>query len=282
MSNGNNLYVTPCKDCCFAVYEGDTQTGCRFDRVEKFRGKGVGVREVYDRDKEFFVIETACLLHRSRKSPWAMANPGGVRMSVARGEVEVEADAVVVMGEGHSVAQARATLDSLLWQKVVQPNKVTVVVNRGGVKASDLVYLMPSHWEVKFLLERLADGSRPGTGRCVDHAVAGSTAQFYAVFSPGFSVPDDFFACLDRAVNDDLERFVMLEPNAAGEGLVVQTRTHRYYGGNTEAVIQGDEAGVEAGTRADSVVEKIRHRVRVEGKPGLVKKVSEVCPSFPS
>ena len=50
---------TSCKDCKFAIYEDKTQTGCEAGRAEAYMEKGMGV-EAYDKDKEFYVINTFC------------------------------------------------------------------------------------------------------------------------------------------------------------------------------------------------------------------------------
>lgn len=274
-----NIFETPCKDCVFAVYQGSSQTGCAFDRLEKFRKQGIEVVDAYDDDKEFFVVQTACRAHRHKKSPWAMRHSGRERAAVCRSELNLDVEVVLVMGDDHTPEQAEATVKSLLAQTML-PSKATVVVNRDGLKPNDIRVFLPGDWIAKFIMERNADGSRIHAGRCIDHAVFGSTAHFYAVFTPGFVVPPDFVAAIDRAVNDDLERFVLLDPTPAGEGQVVQMHAHHYFGGNAEAEICGEDAGDEAGQRADTIADKIRHRVRVEEAGHLIRKVVDVCPSL--
>ena len=50
---------TSCRDCKFAIYEDKTQTGCEAGRAEAYMEKGMGF-EAYDKDKEFYVINTLC------------------------------------------------------------------------------------------------------------------------------------------------------------------------------------------------------------------------------
>jgi|TARA_A100001518_G_C1219078_1_gene62599 hypothetical protein len=54
---------TSCKGCAFAIYEGNTQTGCKFGRTEKFLERGE-LFEAYDEEKEFFVVKRLCNLAR--------------------------------------------------------------------------------------------------------------------------------------------------------------------------------------------------------------------------
>lgn len=59
---------TPCKDCAFAEYKDITQTGCSIGYIDKYKNKGAAILEVYDNDKEFFVInDKKCIGYRENK-----------------------------------------------------------------------------------------------------------------------------------------------------------------------------------------------------------------------
>lgn len=58
---------TSCKHCVFSEYTDNTQTGCAFDRIDKFKTKD-RVIEAYDNEKEFYVIRGLCNLNR--KDHW--------------------------------------------------------------------------------------------------------------------------------------------------------------------------------------------------------------------
>lgn len=47
---------SPCKLCCFAKYEGITQTDCYLGFIDKYRNNNIEIIEAYDEDKEFYVI----------------------------------------------------------------------------------------------------------------------------------------------------------------------------------------------------------------------------------
>jgi hypothetical protein len=57
---------TACKECIFAVYDKDTQTSCHLDIIKKIQATDhLEVLEVYDEDKEFYVInKTKCPYYR--------------------------------------------------------------------------------------------------------------------------------------------------------------------------------------------------------------------------
>lgn len=51
-----NVIHTPCKDCIFAIYNEKTQTECGLNKLSQYKKLGIEILEVYDNDKEFFVI----------------------------------------------------------------------------------------------------------------------------------------------------------------------------------------------------------------------------------
>lgn len=56
---------TSCKKCVFAEYSGNSQVGCSVDYLEKYRRVNATILEVYDEEKEFYVInDKKCLCYR--------------------------------------------------------------------------------------------------------------------------------------------------------------------------------------------------------------------------
>ena len=60
---------TNCKECLFAIYNKDTQTGCMTNRIDMFRNtpRGDVVIEARDEEKEFYVIDGLCNYFRPPK-----------------------------------------------------------------------------------------------------------------------------------------------------------------------------------------------------------------------
>jgi hypothetical protein len=63
-STPQEIVETSCKNCIFAQYEGDTQTGCDANRLEKFLKKENQVVAAYDDTHKFYVIKRLCNLYR--------------------------------------------------------------------------------------------------------------------------------------------------------------------------------------------------------------------------
>lgn len=67
MSSINSIH-TPCKDCIFAQYDGLTQINCHLDYLSKYKDKNCEILEVYDDEKEFYVInDKKCLGYRDNR-----------------------------------------------------------------------------------------------------------------------------------------------------------------------------------------------------------------------
>lgn len=51
-----DIIHTSCKKCVFADYNDNTQIGCMLGLIEKLNQKNIEIIEVYDNEKEFFVV----------------------------------------------------------------------------------------------------------------------------------------------------------------------------------------------------------------------------------
>ena len=68
IDNNINPIHSPCKNCVFAIYENNTQTGCSLNYLDKYKNKNVSILEAYDDDKEFYIINgKKCLGYRENK-----------------------------------------------------------------------------------------------------------------------------------------------------------------------------------------------------------------------
>lgn len=60
---------TSCKDCVFAIYSENTQTGCAIDMIDRYKAKHCDIIEAYDDEKEFYILNKyKCIGHR--KQSW--------------------------------------------------------------------------------------------------------------------------------------------------------------------------------------------------------------------
>lgn len=69
MSDQINPIHTACKMCAFATYDNNTQIDCALGYIDIYRNKKLDILEVYDADKEFYVInDKKCIGYRTDAS----------------------------------------------------------------------------------------------------------------------------------------------------------------------------------------------------------------------
>jgi hypothetical protein len=282
---------TACRDCVFATYPGmgRTQTGCELKRLDKYREQGTEVLEAVDETgDEFFIVNgRKCLAHRDKS--WADRVPEGNRAATVRAELTTRTDVVVPLGSAEDLDRLPATLDSLRALEL-KPATVTVVNNSDlgmGKAVSALAKTGGGlNWQVTDIKERAADGGRVDLDRAVDIAAAKFKGHFYTLLPAGETLPPSFTADLDRAVVDDLGRFVLLLPNERMVGLTVALGFHRapMVDGNKplSAMLLDDplETDTAPPVLLKNVVEKAAYIAERQNLPHLVERAEVVCPSL--
>lgn len=71
---------TNCKHCAFAKYAGITQVGCGHNRISKF---GQSVKEGYDEEEEFYIIERLCNYYRDKSWGYSSTDLEKVKLESA-------------------------------------------------------------------------------------------------------------------------------------------------------------------------------------------------------
>lgn len=230
-----------------------------------------------------------CMANRHRESPWTKQTQPDQWASKVKEEMQLRLVVLVPISDNDTVDEIVATAESLERQNL-PPRAIHFLLNTSKIKSSDLISklrkLGPALvWNVRTIVERTKKGERVSTGRCIDVVVnplKPHEANYYAVFYPGFKVPNTFISELNSALNERLERFIMLrlatpyiwEP---AQGLVVQTKAHQMVSGNREA-----EHDTEYGKtiKVTSVEEKLALMVVTDNCEYLIKEVVDVCPSL--
>lgn len=277
--------ATACKDCVFATYIGKTQTGCALGRLDKYRAAGTQVDECYDEDKEFFVIRgRICAACRNQNNKWCKKHKPEDYANAVRKDISLRMLVIVpVLDNKHTIEDIMTTVKSIDAQKL--PATEVIVALNDDLKAAPVLQAMKEakcNWTVKRVVEKDKDGNRLALGCVVDMCVEFSKeSTYYSVFSPGAVIHDNFISSLDEALNDRLERFVMLTPQSGYSGLVVQKGIHDSVGGNRPGVLADEEhpAGYVTGQTLYSVCDKVFYYAKVERCPELVRQVSELCPT---
>lgn len=258
---------TPCKDCVFATYLENTQNGCQLGRIEKFLARGEA-REVYDEDKEFYVVNRKCSTNRHKDSPWPAEAKQEDWAAKVRKEIALTLDVIVVF-TNHVFEDAERTIESLTKQ-TLPPHHVWFVINQdlagpeqriGPGRLISLLKETNLSWNVNqiTLPDRTVED-------CVDMVVPNCESYFYAIVPPGLELRPEFISDIDKLINDDLERFTVLfdEPFT-----VIQTEAHKYVGGNKTMLADND-------VPISGVVNKLQYVAKENGMEHMIRLPEEV------
>lgn len=124
----------------------------------------------------------------------------------------------------------------------ISPKKITIV-NNSEIGPYDFVNYfriqskemgVKSEWNMEYIKE---EASKASTGeesynRCIDFAFRNVKTHYFCVFFEGEIVPKNYLSKIDSAINDDLERFLLLMPQDGHGGFFSQTLAYKQFGGN--------------------------------------------------
>ena len=288
---------TSCKECVFANYEYvddekmDCQTGCTVGRLEKYKLEGVTFVEAYDSECGFTIINgRLCPYHRNVHSEWAKNNHPANYAAIARKEMTIVTDIVVYLSEEQKdiVEGLTKTINSLKGL-MLKPYTVSIVNNQKAVGPAELVALLSReaqglNWTLTDVLERTEDDKRMDMDRCVDIAVNKLKGHYYTLLFPAQILPETFTLDIDKAVVDNMLRFVVLVPNKEGVGLTVSQAFHKspIVDGNKPIKctdFENKDAETSKCTILNTVVEKAKYLASA-GNPNIIIPVETVCPNL--
>jgi len=132
---GKQSLETICKDCVFAVYDGDNQSGCKAKRLESFAADKV--TEATDNEKEFYVIKGVCPSYRPPS--WGEAN-----LEKIREELRPSFTLILDVDEytRPQLLELQTSLRSIFYYESVD----VILAHRGTYDNKDIVSQMVHEW----------------------------------------------------------------------------------------------------------------------------------------
>jgi hypothetical protein len=198
---------TICRDCVFAIWEGHTQTDCKFDRINKLKKNGAAVTEVYDEaGKEFYVINDR-VCNKCRNADWGKKHPRRKWPQAVSREIVTKCDVVVMMGEDDDVNDVITTVNSAYSQGVA-PTSLIIVLS--GDFAAPIVSAMvakgvtPAPWLIE-------SSPEPDENMMLGIAAKAAKGEYLIVTAAGLELPDDFIASIDKMLNEDMVQFIIMQ-----------------------------------------------------------------------
>jgi len=250
---------TPCKDCLFALYEDNTQTGCNVNMIQKFRRYDVPILEAYDEDKEFYVIQgKRCLWHRTETWKWAGENPYE-QVSAIRNEIEISYQGIVFCD--NDFEDTKKTVESLTSQYIA-PKHITLIRRPDNpVTGKEMHIWLQKHCKKQDIAWRIQNVTATDlpNGFHIDMVISRHPYQYYFVCNSGCEVPQNLFSSLNQKIVEELYPLTILAPNEAGNGLIVSYILHKIFQGNQDV----------------GMLQKVATHTETP-----ITTVTEICPNF--
>tara|TARA_Y100000004_G_scaffold196812_1_gene268204 strand:+ start:20591 stop:21436 length:846 start_codon:yes stop_codon:yes gene_type:complete len=230
---------TSCADCIFAEYDEKTQTGCSFDRVEKFRSSGCEVVDAEDNDKQFFVIGRFCNAYRKQAWKELVENTNECShkelMQTAKDEMSLRCGVMILMNPESTMPEVEETIHAIFKQKNNEPEYI-VVVNNSKESHSEVISRM--HHVVQDRCVFYAVKIRGGvatTEQALDYGFHNIKNSYFICFEAGHTPPENFIDFLDYKLNEEMQQLLLSMPTKGSiNGFFTQSAIYKFlYGNNT-------------------------------------------------
>lgn len=265
---------TVCSDCVFAEWEGIKQSGCAFGRIEKFKKQGVIVT-LEDNHEKLYARIVGRVCNTCRHPSTVAKIPARKWKEAVRKEVIPRIAMAVYVDDDSQYVEACRSLRSIHSQ-TVNPYEIILIYNvKGREVPPDYAIWFSAFannipWRVQIIkgvLTPLRNELEPADyGQSVDLTVQSNEmkAVYFSVCKAGYEYPLNYIEVIDRAINEQLLRFVALLPDEDGNGLFVQRGLHNLLQGNKK--LHG----------CDNIIDKIQEIAQEEGTGHMIKRFEEL------
>lgn len=257
MSQVHDIH-TSCKNCIFALYNNITQTGCKLQKLELWEEQGLQILEVYDEDKEFFVInDKRCPYKRNLR--WGQLYPKDEQIEQIEKEVTFRYHAIVFAND--DIDETNNTINNLAAQSV-KPEFITLVRWSNNKVRPSLFIESLQNTDVQWKLENITNPSLLYE-QVIDMIVTFCKSPYYGIFHAGFSFPEgdvtqqlsDIIGSINTLVKQAIP-FILIAPTKDCRCTFIHTITHRVMKGN----------------KTQLLVDKIKETA----KKSLIKSIDEI------
>ena len=226
MSDEIKGYVVSCSGCIFA--EGVPQDGCELGRLEKFQAQE---RAIFVEDTQHYTIKGICNTARGQK--WAIANQGRNKIATVEREIQLSIDFVLysIDEPTHNlIKRVERSINSCVKQKQIRPRSIVIVVKSQLKSYRDLyntVQEMVEPYDMPFQLVRVLDKDA-NEQTCLEMGFEKCKSQYTAVFDLNHNIPNNLIVRLNKVLNYDMSRFIMVKPTINTSGMIISTRLAQY------------------------------------------------------
>lgn len=227
---------TACKNCVFAVYDGDTQTGCEIGKIEKIKQHPVyQLVEAMDDQKNFYVLNYHLCLQQRIKG-WAHDNKSMEEMKrLVHEEIKMNWGAILILRHEDSTNMERVQIkiDAILnqshkpkWIGVINTDPdMDVYWIMEYLKDKDIVWNIKSQATDDINIRELID--------ITFDKFKTYKFLFYAIFESDKEISNDFYDNMYKYVIHDLHQYSVIKNDQDIHNMVVSKIAHIKYAGNS-------------------------------------------------
>jgi hypothetical protein len=255
-------FRTICRDCIFAEFTEDclTQTGCSLGRLNKFIDKDLASPiEDDETGVEYYEIQTFC--NTCRDENWARGRDNPQQDII--NEIALQIDGIVLSDSQHKNWEEE-TLTSVksIVNQTHRPKKLIIGFYRKKQPLINFLSALKALCEPKKLMYEVVNilEYMPNEISMLDHLVKKAAGQYFTVCEFGEELPLTYFESLNRFVNQNLNKFSMINPIDGLTGLTIQRQLFNLVNGSIN----------------DSVMTKIKELAKTQNAKHMVLNWSEL------
>lgn len=199
---------TACKGCVFGIYYGETQTDCRLGKIDKFRENGNDIIEVFDEEKEFYVIDgRKCQFYRN--SDW-LFNIGyeDDEMEILKEETTIGVDIVLLVEEKQTFDDIKTSLLSIE-KSTIKPESIIIVLQNITYPNS----IIDHNWiKTNITIPYIVEYAIPTKTieECINLG-AKKSSIYYLCIMAGRHLTNNFLEEVNEAINDKMWPILYIE-----------------------------------------------------------------------
>jgi len=259
---------TLCHNCIFADYNNNIQTGCKADRLDKFKKANITISEIVYEDVTSYVIEEkVCVYYRNKD--WALDHYKNTDdknlVAIVSKELRIPYHVLLFVRKNDNIDDVSIRLTELE-QQDIKPKMVTIIDRTHALEpmSNQLLTIMRNHsfayWRVQTI--QAIDQLDTDVIDLIYDSTKKIPYMFYICFECQYTIPPTISKEIHTSLHDDMKAFTVLTPNTNNVGAAALKVAHEKHAGNSFTIPLAD---------------KIRH---YDDATHLIKKVEEICPSL--
>ena len=222
-----------CKLCLFAIYDGDTQIGCEFNRTEKVKNNKVyELIEATDNEKNFYVLNNHICPYQ-RTSHWIHADSDN-KKAMAEKEVYMRWSAILIAHK-ENLDLIEQRLKEIQSQSV-RPAVITLVLDQCE-NVEKIFKLMDKYTDIWYLHNNLyEDAPDRFIIDCCFEKMKRHKFLFYSVFELDKPINPQFYQRIHNYVIENMNQYGVIKNENSLHEMIVSKLIHTKYAGNANGV----------------------------------------------